>query len=209
MNKAIAIFLLMTGLFVGCAGSAEKAAYIRQYVPEYPTPRCAGIPAVEALLRVERFSADRSFQGRVMLYRRGPFQREAYSAERWRINPADIVSEYLRRDLRAAGIFQAVLDGRDDDEVRYALMGNVEEFFEGREASVRKALLSATITLLDLGGTRKGPPVVFQKTYRLEATIAAEGATGLAAGMSLAMGDLSRQVIADIAAAVVRKSADP
>ena len=204
MKKWIGIGLLLIGLLSGCLGGTGKTPFVRQYVLEYPPPQGNGRTAVEAMVRVERFSADRMFMGNEMLYRLGPFRREAYPLNRWRVGPGDMVTECLRRDLREAGLFRAVLSERDDEEVRFSLTGGVEEFIESWETKNRKALLTATITLLDLSRKETASLVVFQKTYRLEAAVAGEGAAGLAEAMSLAMSDLSRQVIADIASALSR-----
>jgi ABC-type uncharacterized transport system auxiliary subunit len=205
MKKRIGIILLLIGLLSGCLGGTGKTPFVRQYVLEYPPPQGGARPAVEAMVRVERFSADRMFMGPAMLYRQGPFLRDAYPAQRWRVEPGDMVTEFLRRDLREAGLFRAVLSDREAEEVRYSLTGGVEEFLESGETGNRKAILTATITLLDLSRKETAGLVVFQKTYRLEAAVAGEGAAGLAAAMSLAMSDLSRRVIADIASALRRQ----
>jgi ABC-type uncharacterized transport system auxiliary subunit len=204
MKKRIGIILLLIGLLSGCLGGTGTTPFVRQYVLEYPPPQAGARPEVEAMVRVERFSADRMFMGQAMLYRQGPFLREAYPAQRWRVGPGDMVTEFLRRDLREAGLFRAVLSEREAEEVRFSLTGGVEEFLESGEAKNRKAILTATITLLDLSRKETAGLVVFQKTYRLEAAVSGEGAGGLAAAMSLAMSDLSRQVIADIASALRR-----
>lgn len=206
MKQRIGIFLLLIGLLSGCFGGAGKTPFIRQYVLEYPPPQGSiGMrSAANETIRVERFFADRMFIGQAMLYRSGPYLREAYTAQRWRVGPGDMVTEFLRRDLRESGLFRAVLSERDAEEVRFSLMGGVEQFIESREAG-RKALLTATITLLDLSRKETAGLVVFQKTYRVEAAIAGEGGAGLAGAMSLAMSDLSRQVIADISAGLALK----
>jgi ABC-type uncharacterized transport system auxiliary subunit len=202
MKKRIGIILLLAALLAGCLGGAGKTPFIRQYVLEYPPPQWGGRPAVEAMVRVERFSADRIFMGQAMLYRQGPFLRESYPLQRWRVSPADMVTEFLRRDLRDAGLFRAVLAERDAEEVRFFLKGGVEEFLESAEGVSRRALLTATITLLDDSQKETTGWVVFQKTYRLEAAVTGDGGAGLAGAMSRAMADLSRQVIADIASAL-------
>jgi ABC-type uncharacterized transport system auxiliary subunit len=204
MKQRLGIVLLLIVLLSGCLGGAGKTPFVRHYVLEYPPPQGGGRPAVEATVRVERFFADRMFMGQGMLYRSGPHLREAYPAKRWRVGAGDMVTEFLRRDLREAGLFRAVLSERDAEDVRFSLTGGVEQFIESRETSGRKALLAATITLLDLSRRETTDLVVFQKSYRVETAIAGEGAAGLAGAMSLAMSDLSRQVIADIAAALAR-----
>jgi ABC-type uncharacterized transport system auxiliary subunit len=208
MMRKIGIILLLFGLLIGlsgCLGGTGRAPHIRQYVLEYPPPHNGGRPAVEAMVRVARFSANRLSSGSAMLYREGPFRREAYPEHRWWVSPADIVAEFLRRDLREAGLFRAVLSPRDVEEVRYSLEGGVEEFLESGEREERKAFLTATITLLDLSRKEAAGLVVFQKTYRCESAVSRKGASGLAAAMSLAMSQLSQQVIEDIDSALRRQ----
>jgi hypothetical protein len=116
MKKRIGIILLLIGLLSGCLGGTGKTPFVRQYVLEYPPPQGGARPAVEAMVRVERFSADRMFMGPAMLYRQGPFLRDAYPAQRWRVEPGDMVTEFLRRDLREAGLFRAVLSDREAED---------------------------------------------------------------------------------------------
>jgi ABC-type uncharacterized transport system auxiliary subunit len=207
MRKSGIILLLFVLLIIlsGCLGGTGKAPFIRHYVLEYPPPHNGGRPSVEAMVRVARFAANRLYNGSAMLYREGPFRREAYPEHRWRVSPADMVTEFLRRDLREAGLFRAVLSPRDVEEVRYSLEGGVEEFLESGEGGERKAILTTTITFMDLPRKESAGLVVFQKTYRCESVVSRLGADGLAAAMSLAMSQLSRQVIADIDTALRRK----
>lgn len=198
MNRGILV-LLLVGLLSGCIGGTGKTPFIRQYVLEYPPTRGGEANLVEAMVRVERFSADRLFMGQEMIYRQGPFRREAYPVNRWRISPADMVGQCLRRDLRQSGLFRAVLAERDAEEVRFSLTGGVEDFLEIREKQHRKALLTATVTLLDNDRKETAEFVVLQKNYRMETVVEGEGAAGMAEAMSRAMAELSRQVIADIA----------
>jgi ABC-type uncharacterized transport system auxiliary subunit len=204
MKQKIGILLLLTFLFSGCFGGGGNPTLIRQYVPEYTPPQSGAgqAPTIDATIRVDRFFADRMFMGRAMIYRQGPYRRDAYPAQRWRVSPGDMVTEFLRRDLREAGPFRAVLSERDTEGARYGLTGEVEEFLESREASDRKALLTVMITLLDFSGGEAAPVFLFQKTYHAQAAITGRGGAGLAGAMSLAMADLSRQIIADIVSAV-------
>jgi ABC-type uncharacterized transport system auxiliary subunit len=194
--------LALAGLLAGCFGGSGKTPYVRQYVLEYPPPHGGARSTVEATARVERFSADRAYQGQAMLYRQGPFLRESYPLQRWRVSPADMVTEFLRRDLRGAGLFRAVVSNRDAEDVRFTLSGGVEEFLETGEGAGRKALLVATVTLLDDAKKETAGWVVFQKTYRVETGVEGEGGAAMAAAMSAAMAELSKRVIAEIAAAL-------
>jgi ABC-type uncharacterized transport system auxiliary subunit len=196
--------ILLIVLLAGCLGGTASPPLVRQYVLEYPPPRMENVPRTEALLKVGRFSVDRLYIGPSMLFRKGPFRRDAYHEQRWRISPGDMVTDFLKRDLRHAGLFRAVLSARDTEETRFVLEGGVEEFLEVDEGESRKALLVAMVALLDLSSQDVSRRVVFQKTYHCEALFTQEGSTGLAEAMSRAMSQLSMQVITDIGGALKR-----
>jgi len=70
------------------------------------------------------------------------------------------------------------------------------------EGESRKAVLAATVTLLDLSAREISGRVVFQKDYRCEAPFGQAGDADFAEAMSRAMSQFSSQVIADIDQAI-------
>ncbi|MBE0556099.1 MAG: membrane integrity-associated transporter subunit PqiC [Proteobacteria bacterium] len=201
MTTRFGTILLLIGL-AGCIGGGASAPHVRQYILEYPPPSVGKVSGTGAVLKVERFTAARHHAGPAMLYRQGPFRRDAYRERRWRVPPGDMVTDFLQRDLRHAGLFRAVLAARDPEETRFVLMGGVDEFGEVADGERRKAVLAATVTLLDLSVREIPGRVVFQKNYRTEAPIGEAGDSDLAESMSRAMAQFSTQVIADIASAL-------
>ena len=197
MAMRFGIILLMIGL-TGCLGGGASSPNIRQYILEYPPPGIGKVAGTDAALKVERFTVARIHAGPAMIYRQGPFRRDAYSEQRWRVAPGDMVTDFLQRDLRHAGLFGAVLAARDAEETRFVLAGGLEEFSEVADGKSRKAILAATVTLLDLSVREVPGRVVFQKSYHCEAPFAQEGDAALAESMSRAMSQFSAQVIADI-----------
>ena len=196
--------ILLIALLNGCLGGTAPPPLVRQYALEYPPPRVGNVFRTEALLKVGRFSVDRLYMGPSMLFSKGPFRREAYHEQRWRVSPGDMVTDYLKRDLRHAGLFRAVLSARDTEETRFVLEGGVEEFLEVDEGESRKALLVAIVALLDLSAKDVSRRVVFQKTYRCETLFTQEGSAGFAEAMSRAMSQFSGQVITDVEGALKR-----
>jgi ABC-type uncharacterized transport system auxiliary subunit len=188
----------------GCLGGTRPAPLVKHYVLEYPAPKAVVAPAREEALRVSRFSAERIYAGPEMIVRRGPYQREAYHGQRWRVSPADLVTDALRQDLRSAGLFRAVLTARDREEARFALEGGVETFLEQDSGTERKAALALTITLLDLSQRDMPKRLLLHKSYRAEVPCRREGAEGLAEAMSAALAQCSAQIGADVAAALKR-----
>jgi ABC-type uncharacterized transport system auxiliary subunit len=208
MIRRIGFALMLFGLLMGwsgCLGQTGRAPLIRQYVLEYPPPSKADRPAAGTTIRVEHFSANRLLSGYAMVCREGVYRREAFPEDRWRVGPADMVAEFLRRDLREAGLFQAVFSPRDIEEVRYSLEGELEEFIENRDGGARTAVLAVTVTFLDLSKNESSGFVIFQKHYRAGSPISQKGAAGLAAAMSAAMSHLSQQIIADVDSALRRR----
>jgi ABC-type uncharacterized transport system auxiliary subunit len=201
MMTRFGIILLVIGL-TGCIGGGAPAPHVRQYILEYPPPSGGKVSGTEAVLKVERFTAARVNAGPAMLYRQGPFRRDAYHDRRWRVAPADMVTDFLLRDIRHAGLFRAVLSARDPEETRFVLSGWLEEFSEAIDGDRRKAVLAATVTLLDLSVREISGRVLFQRNYRCEAPIVLAGESDLAEAMSRAMSQFSTQVIADIASAL-------
>lgn len=201
MMKHFGIILVVIGL-TGCLGATGPAPPVRQYVLEYAAPRITDGAGVAETIKVGHFTAARVLAGPAMLIRQRPFRLDAYHEHRWRVAPAEMVEDFLRRDLRRAGIFRAVLSPRDAEETRFILEGGVEEFFEVGEEAGRKALLVATLTLLDLSRQEVPARVVFQRTYRAEAPFKTEGAAGFAEAMSSAMAQFSKQATADIGEAL-------
>lgn len=201
MLKRLGIILLIVGL-AGCLRGTSPPPLLLQYTIEYPPPVGEKISRTEALLKVKRFTVDRIYTGPSMLFRKGPFLREAYHEHRWRVSPGDMVTDFLRRDIRHAELFQAVLSERDSEETRYVLEGGLEEFLEVDDGKSRKALLVAMVTLLDQSFRESNLRVVFQKTYRCEAPLTQVGAAGLAEAMSRAMSQFSASVIADMGLAL-------
>ena len=112
----------------------ERRRSIRQYVLEYPPPPGRERPAVEAMIRVERFSADRMFMGQAMLYRQGPLPAGGLSGAPLAgrsggyghgISPA--------RSSRGRVFSVRFSRSGTAEDVRYSLTGGVEEFIENRE----------------------------------------------------------------------------
>jgi cholesterol transport system auxiliary component len=171
---------------------------VKHYVLEYPLPWVEGIQRFDQLLKVERFSVSPTFNSTAMVYRENPFGRDAYHYERWRVNPGDMVTDLVVRDLRNSGLFRAVFTYHDAEETRFLLEGQVEEFLELEEKDSWKATLGVHITFLDLTKSERAEKVVFQRSYRFVEPFAEKTPEGLAAGMSKAMEKFSRQLIRDL-----------
>jgi ABC-type uncharacterized transport system auxiliary subunit len=189
--------LLLAILFVtGCGG---KSTYVvQQYLLDYSPPAPAGLAKANEVIRVEPFSTAQAFAGTAMFYRPSSFELSSYSRERWRVIPGDMVTDFLLRDLRNAGMFTAVLAYEDPGEGRYVVTGTVAEFLEVDGSGGPRARLSVDATLLDTTEREITKRVVFQKTYTVEEAMKDKSARSLAESMSGAMKKFSGELMADI-----------
>jgi ABC-type uncharacterized transport system auxiliary subunit len=183
--------------FSGCIGG-KRTNVIEQYTIEYPSPVFAGLSRIDATIRVNLFSVNHAFNSPAMVYRPDPFQQDAYSYSRWIVNPGDMISDYLLRDLRNSGLFSAVFSYSDSEDAGFLLQGSVEKFLEvdGKDSS--KAELTLNVTLIDAAQRELTKRIVFQKNYVLSGPLEAKTAAGFAAGMSKAVELFSVQLIKDI-----------
>ncbi len=196
MKIYFVVFLLPFAF--GCSLGGKPAYSVKHYVLEYPSPKMEGIQRFNELLKVERFSVSPTFNSTAMVYRENPFGRDAYHYERWRVNPGDMVTDLIVRDLRNSGLFRAIFSYHGGEETRFLLEGQVEEFLELEEKDSWKATLGVHITFLDLTKKERAEKAVFQRSYRFVELFAEKTPEGLAGGMSKAMERFSRQLIQDL-----------
>ncbi|HOK07307.1 MAG TPA: ABC-type transport auxiliary lipoprotein family protein [Syntrophales bacterium] len=192
--------LLAVFLFTACFGIGRSVVNIVHYALEYPPPPAAGTAPASSAIRVERFSANAEVALTEMSRRVRPYVRDVYPRARWRAAPADMITALIVRDLREAGIYQAVLGPEEGGEARFDIEGRVEEFIrDGVGAEKPTASLVVAVIIWDQGaeGERR---VALQKTYRLRETLAADDPAEFARAMSKAVEAFSRDLLRDLAA---------
>lgn len=195
----ISLLLILSALLLaGCISRRAPSAVVQRYALEYPSPQVTNLSPVEFAIKVERFSAAKTYSGRSMVFRPEPYKLDSYASNYWMVNPGDMVSDYLLRDLRNSGLFKAVFSFRDLEDGRYALEGSVVDFLEIDENGERRAVLTLSVTLLDLSQSGVPARLLFQKRYSAEEPLRQGTPAGLAEAMSTAMKTLSARIITDI-----------
>ena len=199
---------LLAALLIACfSGCGKPPMLVNQYILEYPAPAVGGKAKLPAAVKVDLFSVAQTFNTYAMIYQPRPFQSQTYNYSRWRANPGYLVTDYLIRDLREAGLFKAVFGPDSSGEHRFKLEGGVAEFQEVDAADGWKASLALTVTLLDTTQQELPQRVVFQKNYRVLEPLPEKTPQGLAQGMSRAMEQVSARIINDTYEAARNRSA--
>ena len=201
-TSSLAVFPLLFLL----AGCGKPPTLVQRYILEYPSPAVAGGAKVGAVIKVELFSVAQVYNSPAMIYQPRPFKSDTYNYHRWRVNPGNMVTDYLLRDLRNSGLFKAVLPYGTSGKSRFLLEGGIEEFQEIDAPGGWQAALALNITLLDLSRQELPERVVFQKNYRTLEPLTEQTPQGLAQGMSRAMERLSAQIIAEVSRAAAKQA---
>lgn len=190
--------LTCLGLALLLAACGQRPPLVRQYVMEYAPPAAPAPAKIGDTLQIKEFAVAQAFNTTEMVYRPGPLESATYKYSSWRVNPGYMVTDYLARDFRQAGVFKAVFSRGDTGQGRFVLEGGVLEIQELDDPDGWKAALALSVTLLDTDREEIPQRVIFQKTYRTAEPMLAKTPQGLAEAMSRAMQRLSHEVITDV-----------
>ena len=195
---ALSIALFLTG----CLPSNRVPMKSYHYILEYDSPKVQITPKQASIL-VETFSAAPAFNTDHMLYGPSPYQLSEYAYHLWRANPGEIVASFILRDIRQSGLFAAAVNQMDvSTPINYRLAGSIDEFLEHDEASQWFAVAALTVSLLRENTQEPSEMLIFQKSYRVSKPCRAKNPEALAAAMSLAVAEISAQLIMDISDAI-------
>ena len=202
--KSIALCLLVVAA-AGCFSRPKPAYMVDQYTLDYAAPVAAGLDTLNEPIKVERFSVSQSFNSQAMVYRTQPFKLATYNYDRWRVNPGDMTTDYLLRDLRSLNVFRAVYSHHDAERSRFVIEGGVEEFLESADKNGYTAILSLNVSLLDRQGKEISERLLFQRNYRFQESVREHSPEEFARGMSVNMSRFSQQLAKDLHEAVAAR----
>ena len=194
--------LWLSIFLAGCIGPTKPQIQINQYLIDYPAPLFEKQVPIDDTLKLDRFTIASTYNNLRMIFRRDNCAVDSFSYSRWAVNPADMVADYLLRDLQQGGLFRAVFSHYALDEGRYVLQGGVEEFFLRMDKTSHVAIVSLEVTLMDKKQREATKRILFQRKYREEELLKAQSPEGFCNAMSVAVERLSRRIANDIYQAI-------
>jgi ABC-type uncharacterized transport system auxiliary subunit len=196
-------FLLFFCLLIaGCANTGKPQFYKDSYLLDYPAPVFAKQAVIDDSIRVNRFTIASAYNNSNMIFRQDDYALDSFNYNRWAVNPADMISDNLLRDLQESGFFRAAFSRYTVDEGRYILQGGVEEFFLRMDKKGNLAVIGLEITLKDTKEREATKRILFQKKYREEESLEGQTPRAYCQAMSRAMQKLSVKIIADVYQAI-------
>jgi ABC-type uncharacterized transport system auxiliary subunit len=165
---------------------------------EYDSPLMGHRQPLSCVIKVNPFSVSPIYNTNRIIYRDSSFKRKAYVYHKWRANPAEVVTYFLRRDMKQSNLFKAVLSRNSRSPSSYMLEGMVDQFLEMNREDGWEALLSVSITFMEENEPDISKKILLQKSYRTRKPCMHKNPRALAQAMSLAMADISQRIIKDI-----------
>ena len=95
------------------------------YQIEYEPPEIVGVTHRNVVLRLASFDVAPSYQSQKILYSPSPLKRKIYDYHLWVVNPGDMITDLLMRDLIASGHYQAVIDIDPNYATAYFDLGSI------------------------------------------------------------------------------------
>ena len=198
-NILMILFIFLFLPVVSCMNFRQPNPDITYYTLEYDSPTFPGKEQLPCIIKLEDFMASPIYNTTSIIYRKNAFERDAYTYYKWSVNPADIVTYLIGRDLKKSGLFKGVLlPGERNREIAFRLEGIVNEFYELDESKEWSGVLSLSITLTPQGKAKASGMDIFQKTYSVTERCENKNPAALAKALSGAMEKVSRRIIDDI-----------
>ncbi|MDF1591215.1 MAG: ABC-type transport auxiliary lipoprotein family protein [Desulfobacterales bacterium] len=201
MNAALksSLFVMIAALLLSaCASVGQPSKKIDFYTLEYDPPQVSNeSEKIPFTIKISRFQVSPLYNSNKIIYRDKAFARNEYYYRKWRANPGDTITYLLKRDLQHSVLFKAVFSHEDGFSCDYLLAGAVDEFFEQDNPDSWEAVLSITIALIKENEPDVGKRIIFQKTYRTRKPTLQKNPKSLSEAMSLAMAQVSEEVIRD------------
>ena len=193
--RLVIVCLSFAFLSGGCVNLKQPSYKIDYFALEYEPRSVGNLKPLSHVLKVDRFRAAPLYNTTQMIYRNGPFKREAYTYHKWRTNPGDLVSSLLARDIQRSGLFKAVVSYESRLPASYVLEGSVDQFLESDTDGALQAVLTVSTTLVAAGERDINKSVLFQKAFHAAQPCKEKSPKGLAEAMSQAMAQVSEDII--------------
>ncbi|MBM3300732.1 MAG: membrane integrity-associated transporter subunit PqiC [Deltaproteobacteria bacterium] len=118
--------------------------------------------------------------------------------QKWEENPAEMVSELIRRDIEASGLFQKAVDQWSTVRHRYALEGKINTLHAVASRGKAKIQMEVEATLIDFEQRPGRGKTLMKKDYKIEVPSADTSSSSIARAINLAVKQLSERVRSDI-----------
>ena len=198
LKRVSFVLLIIVPCLTSCTSFNNVQHETRYYSLEYPSPQFSDLKSLPLVIKMEPFNTAPIYHTSRILYRDRSFNINSYAYHQWRANPGNLVQYFLLRDLKASGLYKAILPYSSRSAASYVLEGSLDEFIEWDGDTGWEAVLSLSITLIKSGEKDIQKRIVMQKDYRTLEPCSLKNPLAVAEAMSRAMSRVSEQIIRDL-----------
>jgi ABC-type uncharacterized transport system auxiliary subunit len=199
--------ILGVTLFLVVCGCALKTGNaIIYHTLDYPPPDKEFQTPIPHTLMVYRFLLAPDVESDSILMSEPKGTEKSVRFHRWQENPADIVTDFLFRDLEASGLFRKTVDQVSNVRYRYALEGTLKGMHGIIKDGQASALLELEVVFTDFDAPRPAQKDLVKKTYKVEIPSKDASAESFLAAFNAGVKEISALLRADIRSAVDKRA---
>ena len=183
-------------LVAGCA--MQSSVRMQPIILDYDPPsRMANVPIPNNLMVYQFLLAESVNPQYVTIVEPGSSVSQR-AVERWRENPAEMITNLTLRDLARSGMFEHVVDQFSTMSYRYALDGTIRALQGQIRDKKVFAVLHLEASLIDFEVAWASDKIIFTKTYHVEIPCKDSSASAIAASLNRAVAEYSRLLRTDL-----------
>ncbi len=191
----ITLFFLITTAF-GCGYLKQQA--VRYHTFYYPIPIKQGKGPEAGVIMIYRFLMIPSEETYGLVVS-GLEEGKDYSEyEKWKEKPADMITDLIRRDLVASGIFHKAVGQTSNIRYRYALEGQIHKLKADVTEKGPMARIEMDITLIDFEAPAGRDRNILKKKYTVKKKCQDTSAESVVDGLNDAVKEFSTKLRKDI-----------
>ena len=190
-------------LLAGCA--LQSTVRMQPLVLDYAPPSRTSTTSIPNTLMVYQFLMAPSVNPQYVIVSDLAAAGSPKAVQRWRENPAEMITNLTIRDLGGSGIFARTVDQFSTLPYRYALEGTIR-VLEGRiREGATFAVLQVEVSLIDFEVGWASNKILFSKKYAVEIPCRDSSAESIAGGLNLCVEEYSRRLREDLGAHLEKK----
>lgn len=198
-----ALLAAVSFLLAGCA--MQSSVRMQPLSLDYAPPARTTTAAVPNTLMVYQFLLAPSVNPQYVILSEPGTAKSQNAVQRWRENPAEMITTLTLRDLGGSGLFARTVDQFSTLPYRYALEGTIRSLDGRMRNGATFAVLELEISLIDFEVAWASDKTIFSKSYEVEIPCRDSSPESIAEGLNLAVEEYSRRLRKDLGALLERK----
>lgn len=200
------LVFLVASVLLGCAFTTRDVVSYNLF--DYPVPRADSTGTLPETVMVYRFLLAPGIDARNLVISREGKESESVYYQRWKYNPADMITDLILRDLDKSGLFERTVGQLSSVRYRYALEGKILNLRGLIKEDKCLAVIEAEVELLDFEAPLGGDKNVMKRRYSIELPCKDDTPEAVVEGLNEAVKEFSERLRTDIRSVLREEQTD-